>query len=91
MAPPSADGWREIRSGVAIREMYQDDKKHLGKILVVRIDPDLTLHAQTPQSEARSAIPQSAGAVTSGIPGGRQIQRVVTAAKRDGSSDDERQ
>ena len=40
MAPPSADGWREIRSGVAIREMYQDDKNHLGKILVVRIDPD---------------------------------------------------
>ncbi|HET7377661.1 MAG TPA: hypothetical protein VFK30_13190, partial [Anaerolineae bacterium] len=25
MAPPSADGWREIRSGVAIREMYQDE------------------------------------------------------------------
>lgn len=40
MAPPSADGWREIRSGVAIREMYQDEKYHLGKILVVRIDPD---------------------------------------------------
>lgn len=37
---PLAGGWREVRSGVAIREMYQDEKNQQGKVLVVRADPD---------------------------------------------------
>ena len=37
---PLIDGWREVRSGVAIREMVQDEKNQQGKILVVRADPD---------------------------------------------------
>ncbi len=37
---PLAAGWREVRSGVAIREMYKDQKSQQGTILVVRIDPN---------------------------------------------------
>lgn len=37
---PLTDGWRETRSGVAIREMYQDEPSQRGKVLVVRIDPN---------------------------------------------------
>ncbi len=36
---PSLDGWREVRSGVQLREMYRDDQTKTGQVLVVRIDP----------------------------------------------------
>src|SRR5512147_387325 len=36
---PSIDGWREVRSGLQLREMYRDDKAQTGKVMVVRVDP----------------------------------------------------
>jgi hypothetical protein len=38
-AAPLADGWREVRSGVWLREMWKDAAAKNGQLFVVRIDP----------------------------------------------------
>lgn len=35
----SIDGWREIRSGVQLRDMWQNETAQTGRVYVVRIDP----------------------------------------------------
>jgi hypothetical protein len=37
--PASVNGWREVRLGVEVREMFKDPQTKDGRVLVVRIDP----------------------------------------------------